>query len=368
MQRRKFVTGLGAAGVAAGLSACAKEPVAASNGTPAAKAKTFDWKMVTTWPPNFPGLGTGASNLAKRIQAASGGRIKIRVFAGGELVPPLEVFDAVSQGTAEIGHGGAYYWKAKVEAAQFMGTFPFGLNAAEMNAWFYYGDGLKLWREIYEPFGLVPFPAGNTGGQMGGWYNKKIDSMADLKNLKMRIPGLGGEVFARAGGTPVLLPGSEIFTALQTGSIDATEWVGPYNDIAFGLHKVARYYYYPGWHEPGPTLEAMINAEAWASLPDDLQEIVRVCCQSVNCDMLAEYTYRNAEAFQTLQNDPNVEVLKFPDEVLIGMREHTKAVIDELTARNADAKKIYASLQAFLQKSAPFQEISEGSLLAARKL
>lgn len=367
MERRKFVKGLGVGAVGAGLAACGGQ-APATGATPAAKSQTFDWKMVTTWPPNFPGLGTGASNLAKRIESASGGRIKVRVFAAGELVPALEVFDAVSQGTAEIGHGGAYYWKAKVEAAQFMGAFPFGLNAAEMNAWYYYGDGLKLWRELYAPFGLVPFPCGNTGVQMGGWYNKKINTMADLKNLKMRIPGLGGEVFARAGGTPVLMPGGEIFTALQTGSIDATEWVGPYNDIAFGFHKVARYYYYPGWHEPGPTLEAMINADAWSALPDDLKSIVEIACQSVNCDMQAEYTYRNAEAFQTLLNDPNVEVLKFPDEVLIGMREHTKAVINELTSRNADAKRVYASLEKFLKVSTPFQQATEGSMLQARQL
>ncbi|MEN7342346.1 MAG: TRAP transporter substrate-binding protein [Pseudomonadota bacterium] len=365
MKRRDFVTGLGAGAVATGLTACGgtKDCADASG---ASSQETFEWKMVTTWPPNFPGLGTGAANLAKRITAASGGRITVRVYAGGELVPPLEVFDAVSRGTAEIGHGGAYYWKAKVPAAQFFGTYPFGLNAAEMNGWLYYGDGLKLWTELYKPFGLVPFPAGNTGGQMGGWYNKKINSMADIQNLKMRIPGLGGEAFARAGGTPVLLPGGEIFTALQTGSIDATEWVGPYNDIAFGFHKVAKYYYYPGWHEPGPTLEAIINEDAWAALPEDLKEIVRVCCQSINCDMLAEYSYRNAEAFRTLTEDPNVEVLQYPDDVLAGMKESTDAVIAELVANDADAKRIYDSVYAFREASTPFQRITEGAILDAR--
>ncbi|MEM7765322.1 MAG: TRAP transporter substrate-binding protein [Pseudomonadota bacterium] len=367
MKRRAFVRGLGAGALASGLAACGSEQeCVATDG--AVREQTFNWKMVTTWPPNFPGLGTGAANLAKRITAASGGRIEVKVYAGGELVPPLEVFDAVSQGTAEIGHGGAYYWKAKVEAAQFFGAYPFGLNAAEMNGWMYYGDGLKLWREVYQPFGVVPFPAGNTGGQMGGWYNKKINSMDDIRNLKMRIPGLGGEVFARAGGTPVLLPGGEIFTALQTGSIDATEWVGPYNDIAFGFHKVAKYYYYPGWHEVGPTLEAIVNEEAWNALPEDLQEVVRVCCQSVNCDMLAEYTYRNAEAFRTLLADPNIEVLKFPDDVLQGMKAHADEVIAELTARNADAKRIFESVNAFKQASTPFQQVTEGALLETRAL
>ena len=198
------------------------------------------------------------------------------MYGAGELVPAFEVFDAVSRGTAEMGHGAAYYWKGKSEAAQFFAAVPFGMNAQEMNAWFYYGGGLELWREIYAPFGLMPAPAGNTGVQMGGWFNKEINRLDDLKGLKMRIPGLGGEVLRRAGGTPVNLPGGEIFTALQTGAIDATEWVGPYNDLAFGLHKAAKYYYYPGWHEPGTTLEAIVNKQAFDALPKDLQSIVRM--------------------------------------------------------------------------------------------
>ena len=220
--------------------------------------------------------------------------MEITIYAAGELVPAFEIFDAVSQGSAEMGHGAAYYWRGKSEAAQFFATIPFGLNAHEQNAWLYYGGGLELWREVYEPFNLVPFPAGNTGVQMGGWFNKPIESMADLQGLKMRIPGIGGEVLRRAGGTPVNLPLSEIFTALQTGSIDATEWVSPYNDVAIGLHQAARYYYYPGWQEPGPTLECMINRDAWESLPEDLQAIVRVACQATTLDMISEFMARNA--------------------------------------------------------------------------
>lgn len=367
MQRRKFVAGLGAGAMAAGLTACGGEATE-GGGQPAARQQTFNWKMVTTWPPNFPGLGMGATNLAKRIETASGGRIRIRIYAAGELVPAFEAFDAVSQGTADIFHGGAYYWKSKLEATQFVATIPFGLTAAEMNAWMYYGDGWDLWRKIYEPFGLVPFPAGNTGAQMGGWFNRKINTIDDFKGLKMRIPGLGGEVFRRAGGTPVTMPGGEIFTALQTGNIDATEWVGPYNDVAFGFPRVARYYYYPGWQEPGPMLEATINADAWAALPEDLQEIVRVCCQSVNCDMLAEYTWRNAESFANLLQDPDVEVLRFPDDVLRELKRHTDEAIAEITAGNEDARQIYASLDAFRQRSIPFQQISEGSMRETRKL
>ena len=214
---------------------------------PAAHAseKKIKWKMVTTWPRNFPGLGTGAEHLAKLITGMSGGRIEVKVYGANELVPAFEIFDAVARGTAQMGHGAAYYWKGKSTAAQFFAAVPFGLTAQEMNGWLYHGGGMKLWQEVYEPFGLVPTAAFNTGVQMGGWFNREINSLDDLKGLKMRIPGLGGEVLKRLGGTPVSLPGGEIFTSLKSGVIDATEWVGPYNDRAFGLHKAAKYYYYP---------------------------------------------------------------------------------------------------------------------------
>ena len=243
MKRRQFVGGLAAA---AGIAACSK-PDGGSD-VPAPRAgETFEWSIATSWPPKYPGLGIAVNNLVDRIERVSGGRLKIKVFAAGELVPAFEAFDAASRGTVEMGHDAAYYHKGKVPAAQFMTAIPFGMTYMEMNAWLYYGDGLELWKELYEPFNLVPFPCGNTGVQMGGWFNKEINSIADLKGLKMRIPGLGGEVLRRAGGTPVTLPASEIFTSLQTGAIDATEWVGPYNDITLGLHTVARYYNYPGW-------------------------------------------------------------------------------------------------------------------------
>ena len=221
------------------------------------------------------------------ICTATSGRLKIKVYGGGELVPPFEVFDAVSRGTVEMGHGAGYYHKGKVDAAVFFTAIPFGMTNNELNGWMYYGGGLELYQEVYSPFNLVPFPTGNTGVQMGGWFNKEINSIDDLRGLKMRIPGLGGEVLRRAGGTPVTLPGAEIFTALQTGAIDATEWVGPYNDASFGLHKAAKYYYYPGWHEMGPMLQCTVNKEAWDSLPADLQEIVRTSCQRSPC--LARY-------------------------------------------------------------------------------
>ena len=260
MKRRDVIRGLGAGAAAAAVAACSRDAGPAGS---AADTRTFEWRLVTTWPANFPGLGTGAIDFAKRVEACSAGRLKIRIYGDGELVPAFETFDAVSSGTAEMGHGASYYWKGKVPAASFFASIPFGLIAQEMNAWLYNGGGLELWQEAYAPFGLLPVPCGSSGTQMGGWFRKEIRSLADIKGLKMRIPALGGEIIARAGGTPVTMPGSEIFTSLQSGAIDAAEWIGPYNDLAFGLHKAAKYYYYPGWQEPGSALEMIINQAAF---------------------------------------------------------------------------------------------------------
>ncbi len=240
MDRRKFVQAAGLAGAAGVLAACQRETAAVGCTDGEAGAQQFEWKMVTAWPRDFPGLGTGAANLATYIERLSNGRLTVKVYGGNELVPPFEVFDAVSRGTAEMGHSASYYWKGKVQAAQLFSTVPFGLTAQEINGWLYYGGGLELWQEIYAPFGIIPFPAGNSASQMGGWFNKEIHSLEDVQGLKMRIPGLGAEILNRAGGTPVTMPGAEIFTALQTGTIDAAEWVGPYNDLAFGLFRAAK--------------------------------------------------------------------------------------------------------------------------------
>jgi len=323
-------------------------------------AKTkIKWKMVTTWPKNFPVLGTGANQLAKLITEMSDGRIKVKVYGAGELIPAFEVFDAVSRGTAQMGHGSAYYWKGKIEEAQFFSTVPFGMNAREMTAWLYHGGGMELWRETYEPFGIIPAAAGNTTVQMAGWFNKEINSANDLKGLKMRIPGLGGEVLKRAGGTPVNLPGGELFTSLKTGAIDATEWVGPYNDLAFGLYKAAKYYYYPGWHEPGTTLEAIINKKAFEELPKDLKSIVENCCKIVNQDMTAEFTAKNNAALDTLVNKHNVDVRKLPDDVLEKLKALSHDVVTELAAKNKAAQKIYDSYNKFYKQVSAWHEISE---------
>ncbi len=367
MKRRDFVAGLGAGAAAAALGGCSRPGETQSAGV-ASAGKVFDWKMVTTWPPNFPGLGTGAETLARMIERASAGRIRVRVHGAGELVPALEVFDAVSSGTAQMGHGAAYYWKGKSEAAQFFAATPFGMNAQERNAWMYYGGGLELWREVYAPFGVVPHPAGNTGVQMGGWFNREINGLADLRGLKMRIPGLGGEVLRRAGGTPVNLPGGEIFTALKTGSIDATEWVGPYNDLAFGLYQAAKYYYYPGWHEPGSTMEAIFNKQALDELPDDLRQLVFMACRAVNDDMLAEFTARNNEALAVLVEDHGVELRRFPDEVLSRLHELSVEVIAELAARDPLVKRVQESQEAFARQASAWHDVSEVAYYRARAL
>ncbi|TDY03685.1 TRAP transporter substrate-binding protein [Thiohalophilus thiocyanatoxydans] len=362
MKRRDFLKSTGAGSLAAG-------SLLTGIGTASAKEKTkFKWKMVTTWPKNFPGLGTGANNLAELINQMSNGRIEVKVYGAGELVPALEVFDAVSRGTAQMGHGAAYYWKGKSEAAQFFSAVPFGLTGQEMNGWLYYGGGMALWEEVYAQFNLVPAAAGNTGVQMGGWFNKEINSLDDLEGLKMRIPGLGGEVLKRAGGTPVNLPGGELYTSLQSGNIDATEWVGPYNDLAFGLHKIAKYYYYPGWHEPGTTLEAMINKEAFEELPADLQSIVLSACKAVNLDMLSEYTARNNTALKTLVEKHNVDLRRYPDDVLKKLRNLSDEVVAEVAEKDKMSKKVYESFKKFRDQAMEWHRISEQTYMAAREM
>lgn len=342
-------------------------PTASMVSVPVVHAKSIvKWKMVTAWPKNFPGLGTGANRLAKLITEMSGGRIKVKVYGAGELVGAFEIFDAVAQGTAEMGHGAAYYWRGKSEAAQFFSAVPFGLNAQEMNGWLYHGGGLELWTEAYQAFGIIPAAAGNTGVQMAGWFNREIQTVNDLKGLKMRIPGLGGEVLRRAGGTPVSLPGGEIFTSLKTGAIDATEWVGPYNDLAFGLHKAAKYYYYPGWHEPGTTLEAMINKKAYEALPKDLQSIVINACKVANQDMLAEYTAKNQVALDTLVNKHKVDLRPLPNDVLERLRNISQEVVTEVATKDALSRKVFESFESFRKRVNHWSAISEKSYLNVR--
>jgi len=330
--------------------------------------QTYEWKMITSWPKNLPALGTAPELFADSVEKMSNGQMQIRVYGANELVGGLEVFDAVSAGTAEIGHSGPYYWQGKINATPFFSTIPFGLTGTEMDAWLAFGGGNELWKEIYAPFNLIPVRGGNSGTQMFGWFNKEINSLEDLQGLKMRIPGLGGEVFARAGGVPVTMQVSDVFTALETGALDATEWVSPYNDLAAGYHTVAQYYYYPGWHEPGSSLETIFNKEAFEALPEDLQEILLAASEVMNKRIHDELTARNNEALQTLINEHNVELRRLPDDVLQEFRRFSEQVILEMAAVDETSQRVYQSWKSFLDGVSAYHRIAEDAYIEARNL
>ncbi|EED32026.1 trap dicarboxylate transporter- dctp subunit [gamma proteobacterium NOR5-3] len=327
----------------------------------------IEWKLVTTWPKNLPGLGHTPEVFAQMIREMSAGRMDVRVYGAGEIVPAFEVFDAVSSGVAQVGHGASYYWKGKIPSSVFFTAVPFGMNAQEMNGWLHYGGGMELWQEVYAPAGLVPFAGGSTGVQMAGWFNREIKSLEDLKGLRMRIPGLAGEVFSEAGGEAVRIPGGEVYTALQTGVIDAVEWVGPYNDLALGLHEIAEFYYYPGWHEPGSMLEFIVNEKALRALPEDLQAIVKYAARAANQDMLDEFTARNNRALREMIEQHNVKLRRLPDDVLEALYRGSEKAMAKLIAEDPMAAKVNASFQAFLTDVRAYHEISEQSYINARR-
>jgi TRAP-type mannitol/chloroaromatic compound transport system substrate-binding protein len=263
-----------------------------------------------------------------------------------------------------MGHGSAYYWAGKVPEAQFFSTVPFGMTARGMNAWLYHGGGLELWREVYKPFHVIPFPLGNTGVQMGGWFNKEINSLADIKGLKMRIPGLGGKVFAKAGGNPILLAGSEVYTSLERKTIDATEWIGPYHDQRLGLHRAAKHYYYPGWHEPGTVLELTVNERAWDSLPADLQAIVSNAAQAENVRMLSQMEQKNLSALAELRQRDDIQIQHFPSDVLQKLKVLTNETLLEEAEKDPKFKRVYEAYQAFRSQNEAWSDISENAYLA----
>ena len=330
------------------------------------KIKSYSWSLVTTWPKNYPGLGMAPERFSALVEEMSQGQLKVKVYGAGELVPAMGVFDAVSSGSVEMGHGGAYYWKGKVPAAQFFAGVPFGFTADEINAWVYRGGGLELWEELYKPFNMKPLPGGNTGTQMFGWFNKEINSLDDIKGLKMRFPGFGGEVFKRAGGVPVNIPGGELYTAMQTGTIDAVEWVGPYNDLAFGFQQVAKYYYYPGWHEPGSMLEFTINIEAWDSLPSHLQSIVSTAAKAVNQDLLNEYNASNNRALQDLIKNHNVQLRELPKDVINEFRSISEEILETSAANDPAVNKVYQSFKKFMAEVKSFNAIAGDAFIEAR--
>ena len=293
------------------------------------------------------------------VKEMTNGQVEIKVYGGGTLVPALEVFDAVSSGAAEMGSGASYYWAGKNPALQFFTCVPFGFNAQQMNSWLYAGGGMELWQEYYAKYNLVPFAGGNTGVQMAGWFNKEINTIDDFKGLKMRIPGLGGKVIEEVGGTPVLSAGSEIYTNLERGVIDATEWIGPYHDYLMGFHDIAKYYYSPGWHEPGANLEIIINKRLYDNLPKHIQTVLDAAAYKLNAWTLAEFEAKNNEYLQKIINESDAELRRLSPEVLRGLHEVREQMINDLVTKNPDSQKVYASVSKFHKNMLDWSKRSE---------
>ncbi len=317
------------------------------------------WKLVTAWPPNFPILQEGCVEFAKWVKAASGGRLEIQVYGSGELVPGLEAFDNVSNGVAEMGHGSPYYWAGKSAATQFFSSVPFGMNGQQMTSWIVGGGGQEVWDELYGNFNLVPFLAGNSGVQMGGWFNREINSINDLQGLKMRIPGLGGKVLAEAGGTAQVVAAGEIYTNLERGVIDATEWIGPYHDYKLGLHKIAKYYYYPGWHEPGTAFDLFVNKSKFEGLSSDLQEIVRSGAARLHNWVFAQFEAKNNEFLGKIRQESQADIRAFPKEVIERLRPIAEDVMASEGSKDAIGKKVYESFRKFRQDAMAWSELTE---------
>ena len=363
IKRRAFVTGMALASATA-VTAATTQAFAA----PAIHKGIRQWKMVMAWPKVLPGLGTGATRLAHRISKLSEGKIEIKVYGGGELVPAQGVFDAVSQGTAEMGHSAPYYWLNKNRSLAFFCGVPGGLTAQEQNGWLYFGGGYQLWDKLYAEFDLKPFVAGNTGTQMGGWFNKELKTLDDLKGLKMRIPGLAGEVFTKLGGSAQTIPAQELFTSMQSGVIDALEWVGPWNDMSLGFHRVSKYYYGPAFQEGGPTLELMVNRKAYSDLPKELQLIIKCACSTENDLMTAEYYANNIRAFHELKHKHKVDIRTYPKEILEAFFKTAEEVVADTASLGEINKKIYESYATYRKYSMDMADVSEYGFMKARFL
>ncbi|HKA76255.1 MAG TPA: TRAP transporter substrate-binding protein [Pseudolabrys sp.] len=331
-----------------------------------ARAQAQKWRMVTSWPKRLPGPGMSAERIADRVRALSGGKLDIAVYAAGELVPAFEVLDAVGNGVADIGHTASFYWQGKMPAAAFFTTVPFGLTPGEHVAWVDAGGGQALWDELYAPFGVKPFMGGNTGVCMGGWFRHELKSLADLRGLKLRTLGLGGEVYRRLGATPQTTPPAEILVSLQSGVIDGAEFVGPGTDIALGLYRVAAFYYYPGFNKPNGTGECIVSLKAWNSLSDELKAIVAHACATEANYALAEMERLNAQALAALVSEHNVKLAAFPADMIAAARKQADDVLGELAGRSAMTGKVHASYAAFRERSAPWSRISIESVLRAR--
>jgi len=322
--------------------------------------------MVTSWPKNSPGPGVTADRLAKRITAASDGRLQVRLYAAGELVPALEVFDAVASGTADMAHTASVYWTGKTAAAAFFTTVPFGLSTREHMAWIYHGGGQQLWDALYARYGLKGFMAGNTGMQMGGWFKRPIENLDDIQGLKMRIVGLGGEILRRMGGTPVTLPAGEIFQALQSGVVDGAEFLGPWIDEAFGFYKAASYYAWPGVNKPNGTGECLVGRDAFNALPRDLQQVVEDACQGEHAYALAEADWKNAAALDRLEGERGVTLFQMPSTVTDKARAIADEVIGEAMAGDSLSQEILNSYRAAQKTTGRWSEVGVRAYFQAR--
>ena len=349
MKRRDLIKGAGI-GVLSSLAASAR----------ATELPVIHWRLASSYPKSLDTIYGAAELLAERVNRITEGKFQIRVFAGGEIVPGLQVLDAVEQGTVECGHTASYYYVGKNMAFAFDTALPFGLNAREQNAWMYFGGGLQLMREFFRSYNLISFPGGNTGAQMGGWFRKEIKSLADLKGLKMRIPGIGGQILARLGVVPQTLAGGDIYPALERGAIDATEWVGPYDDEKLGFHKVAKNYYYPGWWEGGPQLTFYVNLRKWQELPDPYKAAFEAAAAEANVTMLAAYDARNPPALMRLVKQ-GVKLHPFPQDVMVAARNEAFKMYEEEAARNPAFKKIYTEWKKFRDASLQWMKIAEAS-------
>src|SRR6516162_3202585 len=358
MDRRQFVVGAGI-GVAAAASAFPR---------PAIAQGTRELKMVTTWPKTLPGLQSGAERIAAAITSLSGGRLNVTVFAAGQLVGAFESFDAVSSGLADMYHSSEITWAGRSPAFSYFCNVPFGFTPPEINAWIYYGGGQALWDELSAGFGLKAFMCGNTGPQMGGWFTKELTSIEAFKGLRYRMPGMGGEVLRRLGAVVVTLPGGEIIPSLQSGAIDASEFVGPWIDMALGLHKAAKYYYYPGFHEPGAAISLSINKKLWDSLDSTEKSIIEGAATVENTLALAESTAGNATALEQLVKDPAIQIRKVDDTTLQELGKISGEVLSESSRKDDLARRVYASFIMFRKGAVRWGDISERAFLNARAL
>ncbi len=357
IDRRKLLV---SGGLAAG--------VAAAFPTPAIGQGIRELKLVTSWPKGLPGLGTSAERIAQLITAGSGKRIQVKVFGAGEMVSAFEAFDAVSAGVADMYHAAEYYWEAKSPGFSFFAAVPFGLTADEMAAWIHFGGGQALWDELAAGFGVKALPSTNTGVQPGGWFTKEVRGPESYKGLRYRMPGLGGEVLRRLGAVVVALPGGEIIPALKSGAIDASEWVGPWNDVVLGLHKVSKYYYYPGFHEPGTVLSTGINKKLWDSLTSEDRNLITMVAAAEYTTSLAEFNANNAKTLQDLSNDKSIEIRKFDDTLLMALGKASLDVVAEIGQKDPMTRRIYNSYSAFRERSARWAELADRGFLNARHM